>query len=730
MPHTVPPRGVRKVSELITQNKRSLILSEEDASKLNWADIPVSTLKINSKTGIMSVKLEGESDWVPAGIKNDGTLVIAKDGKVNVENYIIREVDHSRKTFSYALESGDVRHSIIDDRYGFVFNLETGSYQIDRNQIEVIIDDILIRSKTSGGLFEISENKIGIKDTLVKDQEITIKYNCALRIGNPYPRFFLNSNEPDAKLAEIGDFWLDYDATMEQELGLSDTEPNPDEAFRRVNWDDINGRPNTVYGYGITDKISYEGHVHRKVDITDFPSSMKANGGNADTVNGLTADVNKPNTLAILDGEGKISPSAIPGLRTSQIIDFPSALPANGGNADTVQGLMPNNNNPDTLAIVQGNGKLPASILPKRTRADIIDFPSSLPANGGNADTVKGFTVDANRPRTLAIVGDDGKIPASILPRRSWADITNRPASFPARGGNADTVRGYYPANNAPNTLAIVQSDGHLPEHVIPSISRNKIKDFPSSLPANGGNADTVRGFTADANRPHTLAILDENGKIPLSMVYNHRHNVNEVDGLQNVLDTYLGRINQEMNNFKTLMQQKNDETVNTVKRELDRIKFEENVVNDYAGYYKMPNGLMIQWGYVTVERWLGWIPYNKKYPGGPNNWWFVPSIFPPIIQNDTYRANLIAGIGFNPHFTRPPLYIGLNVMGSLSQQTVEHRKKNSSPWYSSDSNATCVRWKSNTAAEVNISANIPLPNACPEINDEHIIFTWVAIGV
>ena len=312
MPITVPPRGVRKVSELVTQNKRALILSEEDASKLNWADIPVSTLKINSKTGIMSVKIEGESDWVPAGIKNDGTLVIAKDGKVNIENFTIKEVDHSRKTFSYTLESGDVRHSTIDDKYGFVFNLEAGSYQIDRNQVEVIIDDILIRSKTSGGLFEISENKIGIKDTLVKDQEITVKYNCALRIGNPYPRFFLNSNEPDAKLAEIGDFWLDYDATMEQELGLSETEPNPDEVSRRVNWNDIIGRPDTLYGMGIKDKVSYEGHTHKKTDITDFPTSMRANGGNADTVNWFTANNNQPGTLAILDSNGKIPLSTLP----------------------------------------------------------------------------------------------------------------------------------------------------------------------------------------------------------------------------------------------------------------------------------------------------------------------------------------------------------------------------------------------------------------------------------
>ena len=311
MPNTILPRGVRKVSELITQKGRALILSEEDANKLNWADIPVSTLKINPKTGIMSVKLEGESDWVPAGIKNDGTICIAKDGKIIIENFTIKNINFAQKTFSYTLESGDVRSSTIDNKYGFVFRLEAGSYQPERNQIEVIIDDILVRSKASGGVNEISETSFGIKDSLVAGQEVTAKYSCVLRIGSPYPRFFLGNNKPDLKLAEIGDFWLDYDATMEKEVN-SDPEANPKEVSKRVNWSDIVGRPDTLYGMGIKDKVSYEGHAHKKTDITDFPTSMRANGGNADTVNWFTANNNQPGTLAILDSNGKIPLSTLP----------------------------------------------------------------------------------------------------------------------------------------------------------------------------------------------------------------------------------------------------------------------------------------------------------------------------------------------------------------------------------------------------------------------------------
>ena len=68
------PRGVRKVSENIIQDGRALIITEEDASQLDWGSIPAGSLKINKKNGLMSVKIEGETDWLPAGLKNDGTL--------------------------------------------------------------------------------------------------------------------------------------------------------------------------------------------------------------------------------------------------------------------------------------------------------------------------------------------------------------------------------------------------------------------------------------------------------------------------------------------------------------------------------------------------------------------------------------------------------------------------------------------------------------------------------
>ena len=79
--------GVRKINELIMIKDRALIITTEDPTSYKWGDIPDGSLLINPLTGGMSVKLTGETAWVPAGIKNDGTICIAKDSKINIEKF-------------------------------------------------------------------------------------------------------------------------------------------------------------------------------------------------------------------------------------------------------------------------------------------------------------------------------------------------------------------------------------------------------------------------------------------------------------------------------------------------------------------------------------------------------------------------------------------------------------------------------------------------------------------
>lgn len=211
MPMPIVPRGVRKASELITQQGRSIIITEEDDSKLDWSQIPDGTLKVNPTTGLMSVKLEGETTWVPAGLRNDGTICIAKDSKQNVETFTIKTVDNGDGTFTYTNENGDQRHQPIDGDL-YMFELEEGSYMCLRNMIEVTIDDIYTRSSASGGLIEHDMQRFYLsKEDIAVDAEITARYITTFRWGSPYPRIFVGSNEPSD--AEVGDFWLDIDAT-------------------------------------------------------------------------------------------------------------------------------------------------------------------------------------------------------------------------------------------------------------------------------------------------------------------------------------------------------------------------------------------------------------------------------------------------------------------------------------------------------------------------------------
>lgn len=118
------PRGVRKVNELIVQNGRALTITEEDANNLTWDEIPDGTLKINPGTGMLSVKVKGESDWIPAGIKNDGTISIAKDSMVVEEVFTIKTLDDGDGNFSYTNTNKEVKHMPILEMVNLLLNLK------------------------------------------------------------------------------------------------------------------------------------------------------------------------------------------------------------------------------------------------------------------------------------------------------------------------------------------------------------------------------------------------------------------------------------------------------------------------------------------------------------------------------------------------------------------------------------------------------------------------------
>lgn len=323
--------GIRKINERVVADGRALIITTEDLDKYNWKDIPTGSLLVNNKTGVIQaklknvlipynteekavlynakiddkgnvvdsntnepllkadktplmssdIKIDSESNWVPCGIKNDGTICISKDAIVETEIFtVVNPVADSNGTFEYVNSAGEHRHMPVTEDGYYTFKLEKGSYPVGRNLLQVYIDGVLLRTAKDNGLVELDNRRFAVTDKLETGHEIIAKYNRVIRIGNPYPRMFISSEAPED--AETGDFWLDYDGTLSDADLLGENIENNG----TVNWDKITGRPSTLAGYGITDSVSMKGHMHRTSDISNFPSSLPANGGNADTIDG------------------------------------------------------------------------------------------------------------------------------------------------------------------------------------------------------------------------------------------------------------------------------------------------------------------------------------------------------------------------------------------------------------------------------------------------------------
>ena len=362
--NTQEPRGIRKVGESILQHNRALIVTEENLNKLDWSRIPYGTIKVNPQSGIMSVKLKGalvtkdgqllenayidgdkvyhnngepyykidyktgletkevwssrdmsyssESSWVPAGIKNDGTLSIARDTMVITEVFTIQKTSEqgpNGEVTVYKNTEGEIRR-VTKKEGKHVFELEQGEYIPKRSYLEVFIDDVLRRDAKSGGVEEIDSRHFALNEELIPGQEVTVKYMRVFRIGNPYPRVFMGNTVPEA--SENGDLWI-------QDVEEEDIDTNHingehlstgHEQLPTVEWSQIVGRPNSLRGYGIIDNVEYKNHYHKVKDIIDFPKSIPADGGSSDSVKGHTVGTG-PGNIPVLNQDGKIPANLI-----------------------------------------------------------------------------------------------------------------------------------------------------------------------------------------------------------------------------------------------------------------------------------------------------------------------------------------------------------------------------------------------------------------------------------
>ncbi len=192
--------------------------------------------------------------------------------------------------------------------------------------------------------------------------------------------------------------------------------------------------------------FSFDGHPHSVSDIEDFPKSLPASGGNADTVGGKQASDfalknHSHNNFSAWDSDSdsdtswgvSISASGINFQWNDDINDSElhisenglrgggSFLPAvsNFGNisAESFSGNGSNLTNVNADMLEGKHAVNFAEANHTHEKSDIIDFPVSLPADGGNADTIAGKSINAIQTR------DSGY--CFYNQNKDWNDLTD-----------------------------------------------------------------------------------------------------------------------------------------------------------------------------------------------------------------------------------------------------------------------------------------------------------------
>jgi hypothetical protein len=279
-------RGVKKLSEKVTAPGRTLIITEVDRNKLEWADIPDGTLHVNPVTGALSVKVKGEATWVPVAVGGGGVIEISRDAIIKYEVYTITSPNNGDGTFSYKNAKNQQRSGYIDPADGWmIFDLEDGDYVTNRNKLDVIFDDDIINAQASGGVKEIDERRFKSRP-VPAGTKLTVRYFQNFTASSLYPRMYVLDFEPPAK--ELGDLWMD---TSPEENGTltkgvlkwwNGTEwryVSDERLDRRKNLSDLTDVPKARVNIGLAgDNNTTHYHDHRYFTKTELRDPAEAKG--------------------------------------------------------------------------------------------------------------------------------------------------------------------------------------------------------------------------------------------------------------------------------------------------------------------------------------------------------------------------------------------------------------------------------------------------------------------
>ena len=212
-----PTYGIRKFSEYITDPTSAFIINDTDKDKYYWADIPDGSLLVNTKTGTLSIKLEGELDWVPCGVKRDGTEKLLKSAIIEVEFFTIIDIQSDRVLYHDIHEISRVAY-IKNGKASF--KIGRGLYLPGTNQLEVFVNDVIRRTAATNDLVEENMKYFSIDlDDLIIGSTLTIRYIDYERLSEVYPYIYLQKSHP--WFFEDKDIWIDKRKTYHEDTPLS-----------------------------------------------------------------------------------------------------------------------------------------------------------------------------------------------------------------------------------------------------------------------------------------------------------------------------------------------------------------------------------------------------------------------------------------------------------------------------------------------------------------------------
>lgn len=214
-----PTWGIRKLNEYSIDKDTAIIITDTEKDNYYWSDIPDGSLLVNTKTGSLSIKLIGESDWVPMGIRKDGTDKLVKDAVINVEYYVITKIEKEKNQFNYVDSYGITRTGKLTN--GKVqFKVGSGLYLPGTNQLEILINDVIRCSASDNSLQELNMKYFQIdEDNIRVDSSVTVRYINYERLSELYPLIYTQDEAP--WFFEDKDIWINTKESNKDGLNVT-----------------------------------------------------------------------------------------------------------------------------------------------------------------------------------------------------------------------------------------------------------------------------------------------------------------------------------------------------------------------------------------------------------------------------------------------------------------------------------------------------------------------------